>query len=63
MPGWEEATAIQKSSSNLYTATLHDDWCIGSGKLPMRVHILICAVESTEDVLACLAEALADAVS
>jgi hypothetical protein len=26
-------------SSNTYTATLHDDWCIGSGKLP-REHQL-----------------------
>jgi hypothetical protein len=34
MPGWEEATAVQKVSSNTYTATLHDDWCIGSGKFP-----------------------------
>ncbi|KAH4206112.1 hypothetical protein HBI95_124290 [Parastagonospora nodorum] len=30
MPGWEEATAVQKVSSNTYSATLHDDWCIGS---------------------------------
>jgi hypothetical protein len=30
MPSWREATAVQKSSSNTYTATLHDDWCIGS---------------------------------
>jgi hypothetical protein len=34
MPGWEEATAIQKSSLNTYTGVLHDDWCIGSGKQP-----------------------------
>lgn len=37
MPGWQEATAVQKLSSNTYAATLHDDWCIGSGKLP-RLH-------------------------
>ncbi|KAH8731356.1 thioesterase-like superfamily-domain-containing protein [Phaeosphaeriaceae sp. PMI808] len=30
MPGWEEATAVQKLSSNTYTSTLYDDWCIGS---------------------------------
>ncbi|KAL5121891.1 hypothetical protein ACEQ8H_000106 [Pleosporales sp. CAS-2024a] len=30
MPGWKEATAVEKVSSNNYTATLHDDWCIGS---------------------------------
>jgi hypothetical protein len=34
MPGWEVATAIKKVSSNTYTGTLYDDWCIGSGKLP-----------------------------
>jgi hypothetical protein len=31
MPGWKEATAVQKVSSDTYTATLHDGWCIGSG--------------------------------
>jgi hypothetical protein len=32
MPGWEEATAVQKLSTNTYSCELHDDWCIGSGK-------------------------------
>lgn len=31
MPGWEEATAVQKVSTNTYSCTLHDDWSIGSG--------------------------------
>ncbi|KAL6709784.1 hypothetical protein ACN47E_001213 [Coniothyrium glycines] len=30
MPGWEEATAVEKLSSNSYAAVLHDDWCIGT---------------------------------
>ncbi|OAL06684.1 hypothetical protein IQ06DRAFT_321887 [Phaeosphaeriaceae sp. SRC1lsM3a] len=30
MPGWREATAVRKLSSNTYASTLHDDWCIGS---------------------------------
>ncbi|KAF2832038.1 hypothetical protein CC86DRAFT_312760 [Ophiobolus disseminans] len=30
MSGWEEATAVQKLSSDTYSSTLHDDWCIGS---------------------------------
>jgi hypothetical protein len=42
MSGWKEATAVQKSSSNSYTATLHDDWCIGSGELPMHAHSQFC---------------------
>jgi hypothetical protein len=33
MPGWKAATGVQKTSTDTYTATLHDDWCIGSGKL------------------------------
>jgi len=32
MPGWEEATAVQKVSTNTYSCILHDDWSIGSGK-------------------------------
>jgi hypothetical protein len=36
MPGWDEATAVQKLSSNTYTSTLHDDWCIGTGKVSMK---------------------------
>lgn len=39
MPGWKEATAVQKLSSNTYISTLHDDWCIGSGKLPTRTFV------------------------
>jgi len=31
MPGWEEATAVQKVSNNTYSCILHDDWSIGSG--------------------------------
>ncbi|KZM21601.1 uncharacterized protein EKO05_0008054 [Ascochyta rabiei] len=30
MPGWEEATAVQKVSNNTYSCVLHDDWSIGS---------------------------------
>jgi hypothetical protein len=33
MPGWKAATGVQKTSTDTYTATLHEDWCIGSGKL------------------------------
>jgi hypothetical protein len=32
MPGWEEATAVEKLSTHTYSCVLHDDWCIGSGK-------------------------------
>lgn len=32
MPGWEEATAVQKVSTTTYSCILHDDWSIGSGK-------------------------------
>ncbi|KAH7077071.1 thioesterase-like superfamily-domain-containing protein [Paraphoma chrysanthemicola] len=30
MPGWGDATAVQKVSSNTYASTLYDDWCIGT---------------------------------
>lgn len=30
MPGWKEATAVEKLSTHSYSSFLHDDWCIGS---------------------------------
>jgi hypothetical protein len=33
MPSWKEATAVRKLGASTYECTLHDDWCIGSGKL------------------------------
>jgi acyl-coenzyme A thioesterase PaaI-like protein len=37
MPSWSEATAVEKVDTRTYAATLHDDWCIGSGKPVLTV--------------------------
>jgi hypothetical protein len=41
MPSWEEATAVEKLSSNTYSCTLHDDWCIGSGMTDPSINNII----------------------
>ncbi|KAF1943418.1 hypothetical protein EJ02DRAFT_400430 [Clathrospora elynae] len=43
MPGWEEATAVQKLSSNTYSCTLYDDWSIGS--VPNGGYVTGCILE------------------
>lgn len=43
MPGWQEATAVEKLSSNTYSCTLHDDWCIGS--VPNGGYVTGCLLE------------------
>ncbi|KAF1838692.1 hypothetical protein BDW02DRAFT_564800 [Decorospora gaudefroyi] len=43
MPGWEEATAVQKVSSNTYSCTLYDDWCIGT--VPNGGYVTGCILE------------------
>ncbi|CAO2648838.1 Nn.00g097870.m01.CDS01 [Neocucurbitaria sp. VM-36] len=43
MPGWEEATAVQKLSTNEYSCILHDDWCIGS--VPNGGYVTGCILE------------------
>ncbi|KAF1924368.1 uncharacterized protein M421DRAFT_424816 [Didymella exigua CBS 183.55] len=43
MPGWEEATAVQKVSANTYSCTLYEDWCIGS--VPNGGYVTGCVLE------------------
>ncbi|KAF3044756.1 hypothetical protein E8E12_010311 [Didymella heteroderae] len=43
MPGWEEATAVQKVSTNTYSCILHDDWSIGS--VPNGGYVTGCVLE------------------
>ncbi|EDU41805.1 thioesterase family protein [Pyrenophora tritici-repentis] len=43
MPGWEEATAVEKLSPNTYSCTLHDDWTIGS--VPNGGYVTGCILE------------------
>ncbi|KAG9199312.1 hypothetical protein G6514_008659 [Epicoccum nigrum] len=43
MPAWEEATAVQKVSTNTYSCTLHDDWSIGS--VPNGGYVTGCVLE------------------
>ncbi|CAA9964669.1 thioesterase family protein [Pyrenophora teres f. maculata] len=43
MPGWKEATAVEKLSSNTYSCTLHDDWTIGS--VPNGGYVTGCILE------------------
>ncbi|KAJ4408124.1 hypothetical protein N0V91_003472 [Didymella pomorum] len=46
MPGWEEATAVQKVSTNTYSCTLHDDWSIGS--VPNGGYVTGCVLEAVK---------------
>lgn len=41
MTSWEEASAVQKLDTKTYSCTLHDDWCIGTGRP-------LCAIELAE---------------
>lgn len=43
MPSWEEATAVEKVSSNSYSCFLHDDWCIGT--VPNGGYVTGCILE------------------
>ncbi|EUC41175.1 hypothetical protein COCMIDRAFT_106841 [Bipolaris oryzae ATCC 44560] len=43
MPGWREATTVQKLSTNTYSCTLHDDWCIGT--VPNGGYVTGCLLE------------------
>ena len=60
MPGWGEATAVQKVSTNTYSCELHDDWCIGSGKFNaprgQRDQLLIFLVPNGGYVTGCVLE-------
>ncbi|KAJ4301266.1 hypothetical protein N0V90_003357 [Kalmusia sp. IMI 367209] len=38
MPSWGEATAVRKTGASTYECVLHDEWCIGSGKVYPHVH-------------------------
>ncbi|KAF2994808.1 hypothetical protein E8E13_001650 [Curvularia kusanoi] len=43
MPAWEEATVVQKESTNTYSCILYDDWSIGS--VPNGGYVTGCLLE------------------
>ncbi|KAL1793144.1 hypothetical protein ACET3X_008126 [Alternaria dauci] len=43
MTGWEQATAVEKLSSNTYSCNLQDDWCIGT--VPNGGYVTGCILE------------------